>query len=487
MKIGIGKIVFSASTSAILLAGCTMAPKYERPAPPVASIWPKTLTATTNDPGATIADIHWNDFFKEPRLQQLIDRGLRNNRDLRIATLRVEQARAFYRIERAALLPNLDAGSSFTRQRTPATISQTGGSFTTSTYDVSLGASYELDLFGRVRSLKNEALERFFATEEARNTVYISLVSEIASQYLTILQLQESRRLAEETQKAVQASFELNRKSFEAGASSELDLRTADAQVQAAKVNVAQFQQLLSQAENNLEFLLGEPFPQNLPAGAPLREQALLGDLPIGLPSDLLIRRPDIRAAEHQLKAANANIGAARAAFFPRILLTGSGGTVSAELSDLFTGPSAAWRFAPSITVPIFSGGRNRATLNASELGKQIEVANYERTIQNAFREVSDALAVRAVIDAQLQAQTLLVQAQQRRFDLTDVRYRQGIDSYVAVLLAQQDLYASQQNLLQFQAARLINAVTLYRALGGGWQPTGPATENQPVTQASAQ
>ena len=229
------------------------------------------------------------------------------------------------------------------------------------------------------------------------------------------------------------------------------------------------YDQLLSQAQNALVLLIGQPVPSDLPAGKPLHTQRLLNDLPVGLPSDLLQRRPDILAAEHILLAANANIGAARAAFFPRILLTGSGGTMSANLSDLFTGPSAAWSFAPQITVPIFQGGRNRANLDAAQVRKQIEIANYERTVQVAFREVSDALAVRAFVDEKVTAQQRLVQAQQRRFDLTNARYRQGVANYVEVLLAQQDLYVAQQNLLQFQAARLINVVTLYRTLGGGW------------------
>jgi multidrug efflux system outer membrane protein len=478
------KFAATSAAAALLLGGCTMIPKYERPAPPVAGEWPQTLLVT-NQPASTIADIPWNDFFTEPRLQKLVELALRNNRDLRMAALRLEQTRALYRIERSALFPNLDLGANYTRQKTPRTISLNNQDITASSYEVSVGAAYELDLFGRVRSLKREALERYFASADVKNSVFISLISEVASQYLTILQLHESKKLAEQTLEAVQSSYNLNKKSFDAGATSELDLRTAEAQVQGARVTVANFQQLISQAENTLEFLIGQPLPTELPEGVPLGRQALLGDLPVGLPSDLLARRPDIMAAEHELLAANANIGAARAAFFPRIMLTASGGTVSAELSDLFTGASTAWRFAPQITVPIFTAGRNKANLNAAELGKQIEVANYERSIQNAFREVADALAVRSVIDTKLRAQKLLVEAQQRRFDLTNIRYRQGIDSYVAVLLAQQDLYASQETLLQFQAARLINAVDLYRALGGGWRVKIGAQSGQPPAAAN--
>lgn len=256
-------------------------------------------------------------------------------------------------------------------------------------------------------------------------------------------------------------SYNLNQRSFEAGAASELDLRTAETQVQTARVDVSDFNELLAQSENALVQLIGQPLPGDLPRGVSLRKQNLITDLPSGVPSDLLQRRPDILAAEHTLKAANANIGAARAAFFPRILLTGSAGTASANLSDLFTGPAAAWSFAPQITVPIFQRGRNRANLDVSEISKEIEVATYERTIQIAFREVADALAVRSFVDEKLSAQEKLVQAQQKRFDLTEARYRQGVDSYVDVLFAQRDLYAAQQNLIQFQAARLTNTITL--------------------------
>jgi multidrug efflux system outer membrane protein len=463
------KIFMIISALATLLAGCTMVPKYERPPAPVSDVWPLQAHQDLLATNANIADIPWNLFFDDPRLQQLISLSLEHNRDLRAAALRVEETRALYRIQRAELFPALDLGASAARQRTPSTVSITGDARTFTTYDVSVGAAFELDLFGRIRSLKEEALQRFFASDANRRTVQIALISEVATQYLTFLQLQEAFRLAEQTLEAVQTSFNLNQRSFQAGVASELDLRTAEAQVQAAQVNLSTFHQLLSQAQNALVLLVGQPIPDNLPPGKPLHQQRLLNDLPVGLPSDLLHRRPDILAAEHSLLAANANIGAARAAFFPRILLTGSGGTMSANLSDLFTGPSAAWSFAPQIAVPIFQGGRNRANLDAAQVRKQIEIANYERAIQVAFREVADALAVRAFVDEKVAAQQRLVQAQQRRFELTNARYRQGVDNYVEVLLAQQDLYAAQQNLLQFQAARLVNVVTLYRTLGGGW------------------
>jgi len=248
-----------------------------------------------------------------------------------------------------------------------------------------------------------------------------------------------------------------------------LDLSTAEGQVQTARVNAANFLQLLAQSENALVLLVGEPLPKDLPSGKPFQQQHLLTDLPAEVPSEVLQRRPDILAAEHTLRAANADIGAARAAFFPRIMLTGSGGTASAKLTDLFTGPSAAWSYSPQITLPIFDVGGTRSKLDVSKIGKKIEIADYEKAIQTAFREVADALAVRSILDEKLQAQELLLTAQQKRFDLTMARYRQGVDNYVDVLLAQEDLYAAQQNLLEFQAARLLNAVALYRSLGGGW------------------
>jgi multidrug efflux system outer membrane protein len=287
---------------------------------------------------------------------------------------------------------------------------------------------------------------------------------------LTLLRYRQAKAIGQQTLEAVQTSYDLNKRSFEAGVASELELQTAAAQVQTARVNIAGYSQLLAEAENTFVLLVGQPLPPDVLSGQTLRQQHLLTDLPAELPSEVLQRRPDVLAAEHTLKAANADIGAARAAFFPRILLTGSAGTASAKLTDLFTGPSATWNFSPQITVPIFEVGSTRAKLDVSKISKKIEIATYEKAIQTAFREVADALAVRSILDERIEAQELLLSAQQKRFDLTNARYRQGVDNYVDVLLAQQDLYAAQQNLLQFQAARLLNAVALYRSLGGGWK-----------------
>jgi len=452
---------------ALVLGGCTMMPKYERPSAPVNGSWPNSSSSSGTN---TAAELDWRQFFDDPRLQILIRLALENNRDLRVAALRVEQARAQYRIQRAELYPGVEGDASAVRQKFSGAVTTFNGGAAITTYTLQVDAAWEADLFGRIRSLKREALEKYFATDEARKSVQIALVSEVASEYLTQLRLREAKAVANETLKTVQAAYELNRRSFEAGAASELDLRTAEGQVQTVRVNAANYLELLAQSENALVLLVGQPLPKDLPPGVPFREQHLLHDLPAGVPSEVLQRRPDILAAEHTLEAANADIGAARAAFFPRIILTGAAGTASAKLSDLFTGPSSTWSFSPQITVPIFDVGGNRAKLDVSKVSKKIEIANYEKAIQNAFREVADALAVRSILDEKLAAQELLLNALQKRFDLTNARYRQGVDNYVVVLLAQQDLYVAQQNLLQFQAERLLNAVALYRSLGGGWK-----------------
>ena len=452
-----------------LFGGCTLMPKYVRPAPPVSKSWPNG-SAGTNETNTVAADIDWKDFFDDPRLQNLIRLALENNRDLRVAALRVEQARAEYRIQRSELFPGVQGDASLVRQKFSGSVTAFRGGSIITTYTVEVGAAYEVDLFGRVRSLKKEALEKYFASDEARKSAQIALISQVATEYLTQLRLREAKAIAHQTLEAVQSSYNLIKRRFEAGAASELDLRTAEGQIQTARVNAANFLQLLAQSENALVLLVGQPLPGDLPSGKPFQQQQLLTDLPAEVPSEVLQRRPDILAAEHTLKAANADIGAARAACFPRIMLTGSGGTASAKLTDLFTGPSAAWSYSPQITIPVFDVGGTRSKVDVSKIGKKMEIANYEKAIQTAFREVADALAIRSILDEKLKAQELLLNAEQKRFDLTSARYQQGVDNYVDVLLAQQDLYTAQQNLLEFQAARLLNAVALYRSLGGGWK-----------------
>jgi len=309
---------------------------------------------------------------------------------------------------------------------------------------------------------------------------HIALVGEVVIQYLTERELDEQLAVARQTLEAVQSSYALNQRTFDAGTANELDLRSAEAQVQTARANVAALTRLRAQAENALVLLAGQSLPGDLPPTQPLDTPGLVPDLPPGLPADLLQRRPDILQAEHQLRAANANIGAARAAFFPKILLTGSAGTASAQLSDLFTGPQTAWNFSPQITVPIFDTGKNFASLKVAKVDRQIAVAQYEAAIQNAFREVADALAARTTLEEEIAAEKSLVTAQRQRFQLADMRYRNGVDNYLTVLTAQQGLYSAQQSLIQSQFARLANCITLYKALGGGW------VEHTPTASPSA-
>jgi outer membrane protein, multidrug efflux system len=454
----------------LALTGCTMIPKYDRPAAPVSGNYPGV--AGTNQTDA--ADIAWRDFVGDKRLRKLVELALTNNRDLRAAVLNVEQSRAQYRVTRSSLFPTIEGTSSYTRAKSSqAGLGGPGGSsdFTYSQWSASIGTTaYEVDLFGRVRSLSRQALEKYFATDEARRSTQISLVAEVATQYFALREAEEQIDLARRTLSAVQNSYGLNKASFDAGAISELDLRTAEGQVQTAQINVLTYERQRAQAENGLVLLIGQPLPATLPAARSFGGANLLAEARPGLPSELLERRADVLEAEHTLKAANANIGAARAAFFPRITLTSSIGTTSSQLSELFASGTGVWSFSPQITVPIFTGDQLAADLDAAKISTRIEVANYEKAIQTAFREVSDALVGVGSYAKQVQAEAKLAEVQQRRFDLANIRYRQGEDSYLNVLSAQQDLYSAQQGLLQAQYNKLANQIALYKALGGGWR-----------------
>ncbi|WP_283150060.1 efflux transporter outer membrane subunit [Silvimonas soli] len=471
------KQLILAATLAAALSACSMAPTYERPQNPVSVDFPQgEAYGTASAPAATAqkqtlaADIGWHDFFADARLQKLIEIALVNNRDYRVATLQVEKARAQYQIQRADLFPTVNAAAGQSRSHTPADLSSTGTQFTGGSYSAGLGfTAYELDLFGRVQSLKNEALESYFSTAEAQRASQITLVSEVASQYLTLLAAQEQLQLAQDTLSSYQHTLDLTQKRFDVGASSAIELAVAQTQVNTAQGSVASSTLQAAQAENGLVLLIGEPLPAQLPAAQTLGTQGLLTDLPAGVPSDLLERRPDILQAEHTLKAANADIGAARANFFPRITLTGSYGTSSAELGNLFKAGQTAWSFAPSITLPIFDAGRNKATLDVSTTSEKIAVAQYEKSIQSAFREVSDALAARNMLDLQINAQQALVKSETTRYDLSTLRFTKGVDSYLAALDAQRSLFTAEQNLITLRLSRLTNLVTLYKVLGGGW------------------
>ena len=467
---------FTPLVLALALAGCVnLAPKYERPAAPVAPSFPQlpaaggaTLpTATTEAP----ASIAWQRFFADARLRQLIELSLENNRDLRVAILNIEQARAQYRIARADRVPTVSAAVTGNRQ------SVAEDQPIQSAYQAGLAVSnFELDLFGRVRNLSEAALAQYLATEEARKTAQISLVASVANSYLSLLADDELLAITEQTLKTREESLKLTQLRFENGVSSKLELQQSSSLVETARATLAQLRRLRAQDANTLTLLVGQPIPENLPAGATLA-QTELPDLPAGLPSDLLTVRPDIRSAEQQLIAANANIGAARANYFPRISLTGSAGSASTELSGLFKSGSFGWTFAPQAILPIFDLGRVSAGVDAARAGRDIAVAQYERTIQTAFREVADALAGQATYSEQLRAQRAVAAAEQDRFNLSDLRYRSGAASYLDLLDAQRSLFQAQQQAVEANLARLQNQVTLYRVLGGGWSEPAPEAQ----------
>ena len=460
----------TALAAALLLSGCVnLAPRYERPAAPVPEHYPDA-PADAGSNGAANADVGWRTFFADAKLRGLIELALDNNRDLRVAVLNIAQARAQYRIQDAATLPTLSASGSGTATRTPASLSATGEALTSHQYSATLGVSaYELDLFGRVRNLSAQALEQYLSTEEARRSTQISLVAEVATAYLTWAADLERLALARETLRSQSDTYTLTQRSFELGSASALTLRQVQTSVDSARVDVARYTGQIAQDRNALALLLGAPVPGELAPGALGDSLNALPELPAGLPSELMLRRPDLLQSEHKLKAATANIGAARAAFYPRISLTASAGSGSADLSGLFKGGSGSWTFLPQISLPIFDGGSNRASLDSAIAGREIAVAQYEQAIQSAFREVADALAQREALSGQLQAQQSLVEASGDALKLSDARFARGVDSYLDVLDAQRSWYGAQQTLIGMRLSRLTNGVTLYKALGGGW------------------
>ena len=466
---GVSKKLVAVAVAA-LLSGCSLIPTYERPAAPVEADFSAHGAAPAGSQPAA-ADIGWRQFFGDERLQRLIGLALENNRDLRVAVLNIEAARAQYGVTRADRFPGVNANANGTRQRTPADLSPSRQQTIGSQYQVNLGVTaFELDLFGRVRSLSEAALAQYLASEETRRSTQISLVAQLANAYLNERSSDELLALAQRTLKTRQDSYNLIKMRYDAGAASELELQQAESLVQSALSEQAIAERNRAQATNAIVLLIGQPLPADLPPPRPLDAQALLADVPVGLTSDLIERRPDIRAAEQQLRSANANIGAARAAFFPRIALTGAFGTASSQLSGLFDSGSLAWNFAPQISLPIFDGGRNRANRDLAEARKNIAVAQYEQTIQTAFREVADALDAKSTFDRQIQAQQLLVDASRRSLELSDLRYRNGVDSYLQLLDAQRELFTAEQGLLQARTQRLNNLVGLYKSLGGGWE-----------------
>lgn len=459
-------LTLSLVAAALVLAGCAnLAPTYERPAAPVPAAYPG---AAADAPAA--ADIDWRTFFADAKLRSLIELALTNNRDLRVAILNIEQARAQYRVQDAQTLPTVNATGSGTAARTPASVSGTGTSITSHQYSANLGVSaYELDLFGRVRNLSAQALEQFLATEQARRTTQISLVAEVTTAYLNWAADLERLALAQETLRSQSESYRLTQTRFELGAASALTLRQLQTSVESARVDVARYTGQVAQDRNALALLLGTPVPEALAPNALGDALNALPDLPAGVPSDLLLRRPDLLQSEHQLKAATANIGVARAAFYPRISLTAAAGSSSADLSSLFKAGSGSWSVMPQISLPIFDGGANQANLDSAKAAQGIAVAQYEKSIQTAFREVADALAQRSAVADQLDAQNALVQASGEVLQMSQARFDRGVDSYLDVLDAQRSWYSARQTLIATRLARLTNGVTLYKALGGGW------------------
>jgi multidrug efflux system outer membrane protein len=449
-----------------------MAPKYTQPAAPVPAAWPsgpayKAEVAKPAD--KPVADIPWREFFIDEQLRKLIALALENNRDLRVAALNIERSQALYQIQRADLLPKVDASTGASFQRVPETLSGTGSAMRVDQYNIGLGvSSYELDLFGRVRSLKNQALEQYLATEQAGRSVQISLVSLVTATYLVLAADHERLQLARETLTNQQESYKLTKSRFEAGVTSLLTVNQTKTIVDAARVDIARYTTMVAQDENALNLVVGSNVPPELLPQSLSETLASLKDISPGLPSDVLLSRPDILQAEGQLKGANANIGAARAAFFPRITLVSSIGFGTDDLAGLFKPGSLAWKFAPQITLPIFDGGSNRANQKVAEVDRDIAVALYEKAIQNAFREVADALAQRGTIDEQVAAQQSLTDATAESYRLSQARFDKGVDSYLTVLDSQRSLYGAQQNLITARLSRLANLVTLYKVLGGG-------------------
>ena len=496
---------------AVMLSGCSLVPDYHRPALPVPDRFPQggpypdareRAIRKDNTPDANIS---WRAFFaSDPVLRQLVGLALENNRDLRVSTLNVIAARATYREQRGDLFPTLDGTGSFTMSRTPTDVYAYGGSTSTAAAlgaasttgaattsgtglstagttlkEWSLGfgvTSYEVDLFGRVRALTNQAFETALADEETRRSSEISLISQVADSYLTLIADRQALDVTRKTLDSQRHTYDLELLTLQKGSGTMQSVVEAESSVRTAESSLAQYRRQIAQDENALRLLLGaSPSPKlqtQLDAQDSLQGRTPFPQVSSGLPSELILRRPDIRSAEHTLLAANASVGAARANFFPTITLTASGGTASNELSNLFRAGQGSWSFAPSLSVPIFDAGINAAKLDYARTQKRIEVANYDKAVQTAFREVSDALASQSTYRDELEANRLLVAADRRDYDLSMMRFRAGIDTYLSTLVSQRALFSAQLNLVSIQSAQLQSQITLYEALGGGWQPS---------------
>ena len=472
------------------LSGCSLMPTYERPAAPIPAAWPSAVLTSNVQAQTTqpLIDADWRSYFPDPRLQALIATSLKNNRDLRIATARIAEARAQYGIQRAERFPPLNLTGSRTASLTPARASASGSEQHSQRYDIYVGvASYELDFWGRVSSLNEIAKASYLATESAQKAFRLSLVADVANAYLSVLELRERTLLTSETLKAREQTSQLLSRRRDVGVSNDLDYLLAEGAYQTVLAEQFNLERQQVAAQNLLDFLLGQPLAtlKDLPAERTLAEQSISTNLVAGLPSEVLLRRPDIVAAEQKLIAANANIGAARAAFLPRISLTGSIGTASRTLSGLFDADSGAWSFQPAIILPLFNAGRIAASRDVAEARKVIAVAEYEKSIQQAFREVADLLSAREKIAQQLAAQTANVDVQKQRLRLVDARYQAGIANHLELLDAQRDSFAAEQAATQVHRVALSVATQLYKALAGestntAASPSPDVTDKQP-------
>ena len=456
----------------VILSACQLAPEQKKLELPV----PDAYASGTNQ--AQVAPLKWQQFFNDKKLQALIIQSLEHNKDLQIATLNVQRVRGLYQIEDSALYPSLDFNGSGTRQRLPASLSSGNDATINEQYSATVGiTSYELDIWGKVRNQSTQALQSLYSTELSQYSTQVSLVAELANAWLNYAADQQLLALAQETLTSQQSSLSLTQKSFDLGAASKITLEQLKSTVATAKIDIATYKRLLKRDKNALDLLVGQPVANDLLPDQALHSLLSLPEVPVGLPSDLLTQRPDIKAAEHQLLAANANIGIARAAFYPSISLTANAGSASSDLSDLFSAGSGTWSFVPSVNLPIFNMGRNSANLDVAKAEQEIAVVTYQQKIQQAFREVADALADREGYQEQLVALDMLLKSRQSTFDLSQARYDNGVDSYLQVLDAQRTWYSAQQQNIVGQQALLASQISLYKVVGGGWQESADTSQ----------
>ena len=450
-------------------SACSLMPEYLRPQAPVPETFPNT-DAKAASSATQLSDIPWQDYFADAQLREVIGLALKNNRDLRVAALNIERARALYRVQRADLFPRVGITGTETAQRLPGDLTASGNATTTHQYSATIGFSaYELDFFGRIRSLNAQALEQYLATEEAKRSAQISLVAEVANAWLTLAADKERLALARNTLETRQKSYELIRRTFEVGVGSALDVRQAETLMEGSRADVARYTAQEAKDANALALITGTPVSANLLPARLSDAVSAITEVPAGVPSEVLTRRPDVLQAERILRAANANIGAARAAFFPSITLTTGAGIASDSLGGLFSGGGGTWSFIPQIKLPIFEAGRLTANLQATKVQREINVAQYEKSIQTAFREVSDAFAEKSTLTERLDARRKLVEATKASFTLSEARYKGGIDSYLGLLDSQRALYLAELELIDIRLIESANRVALYKVLGGGW------------------